>query len=401
MDDHQATPAATGPGPATIAAVDSGALFRPFGLEGLELSNRLVMAPMTRWFSPGGVPGDEVARYYARRAPHMGLLITEGAFISHPSSGSNQDIPHAYGSAALDGWGRVVEAVHEAGGRIAMQLWHVGLARRQDGPLHPGVPALSPSGVDGLGHTVGRAATRDDLRAITESYAQAAADAQRIGFDGVEVHGAHGFLLDSFVWTRTNRREDEYGGVLTNRVRFPVEVVSAIRDAVGPGFPILYRFSQWKNGAYDARIADDPDELARILRPLADAGVSAFHASTRRFWAPAFDGSPLTLAGWAAKVSGRPAIAVGSAGIDSPGSSGNGSAPSPTSGDGTAHVAEAARRVAAGEFDLLAVGRAVLSDPAWAVKVRAGDPGSILRYRKEDEDTLDGLPRRLGTALGL
>ncbi len=201
------------PSPQTLldgANVDP--LFTPFSLGPVEVANRFVMAPMTRAFSPGGVPGDDVAAYYARRAPHLGLLITEGTYIDHPAAGSSDRVPRFYGEDALAGWRRVVEGVHAAGGRIFPQLWHLGVARTEGAAPNPGAPVLSPSGFALDGSEKGAAASAEDIDAIIASFARAARDAQQIGFDGIELHGAHGYLLDQFFWPLTNRRSDRYGG---------------------------------------------------------------------------------------------------------------------------------------------------------------------------------------------
>ena len=176
-------------------------------------------------------------------------------------------------------------------------------------------PVISPSGLDPAGKAVAEPATVADLEGVVAAFARAAAEAQAAGFDGVELHGAHGYLLDQFHWPVTNRRTDRYGGDMAGRVRFSAEVVAAVRAATGPQFPIAFRFSQWKGSDYNARIAEDPAELEAFLAPLAAAGVSVFHASIRRYWAPAFDGSDRTLAGWTRQLTGLPVITVGSVGV--------------------------------------------------------------------------------------
>ena len=288
-------------------------LFRPFALSKLSLANRVVMAPMTRQMSPGGIPGPEVAAYYRRRAESgTGLIITEGTVVDDPVSTMNVDIPNFYGPA-LDGWLRVVDAVHEVGGKIMPQLWHVGMARNPAKAPHPELPSAGPSGLTmrgfpgltqpGLQHS--EPMTHEHIRRVVEAFGQAAADAQRLGFDGIEIHGAHGYLIDQFFWAVTNQRADEYGGDLVSRTRFAVEIIEAVRRATGPDFPIILRFSQWKQQDYAARLATTPEELARFLAPLSTAGVDIFHCSQRRFWEPEFEGSDLNLAGWTKKLTGK------------------------------------------------------------------------------------------------
>lgn len=351
-------------------------LFTPYQLGTLSLPNRFAMAPMTRRFSPGGVPGDDVAAYYARRAPHVGLLITEGTYVGQESAGSSDRVPRFHGEYALAGWAKVVTAVHAAGGRIIPQLWHLGAAREAGAPPYPHAPVLSPSGLSVAGDRVGEPASITQLDDVIEAFARAARDAQRLGFDGVELHGAHGYLLDQFLWTVTNRRTDRYGDDSGSpegrqgRIRLAAEVIAAVRAATSPDFPVILRWSQWKGGVYDARIADSPTELEQLLTPLADAGLTAFHVSTRRYWLPAFDGDSRTLAGWTKHLTGLPAIAVGSVGV-----------PKAFHGEeeprAEVSLAPLVRLLEAGELDLVALGRALLSDPEWTRKVRDGQTSQI------------------------
>ncbi|MBM4507883.1 12-oxophytodienoate reductase, partial [Rhodococcus hoagii] len=188
--------------------------------------------------------------------------------------------------------------------------------------------------------------------------------------DGIALHGGHGYLLDSFLWEGTNKRDDEWGGDLERRTRFPVAVVKAIRAEIGEDYPIFYRFSQHKQQNYTARIAETPDELKVILGALADAGVDVFDASIRRFDIPAFEGSDVSLAGWAKKVTGAITMAVGSVGI--------GKSLRDSRIDGSApvvdNIPELEKRIGGGEFDLIAIGRLHLADPALASRLRAGEP---------------------------
>lgn len=356
---------------------DTGILFTPFTLGPLTLPNRLAMAPMTRSHSPGGVPGDDVASYYARRAAHgVGLIITEGVAVDHPSAVMNGNIPHFYGDNALAGWSRVRAAVHDAGGRIMPQLWHVGTARKAGSLPNPDAPPVGPSGRTVSGEIVGEPMTEAEIATVIAGYARSAAHAHRLGFDGIEIHAAHGYLPDQFFWTGTNLRTDRWGGDLVGRTRFAAEVVRACRRATAATFPILLRFSQWKIPAYDARLATTPDELAQFLAPLVDAGVDLFHCSTRRFWQPEFDGSPLNLAGWTKRLSGRPTMTVGSVGLDNDFIAGL----FQREGAGNSGLDRLVEMLEGGEVDLVAIGRALLVDPAWATKVREGRLGDLQPY---------------------
>jgi 2,4-dienoyl-CoA reductase-like NADH-dependent reductase (Old Yellow Enzyme family) len=371
------------------SALATQALFSPLKIRNLLLPNRVVMSPMTRQFSPGGVPGQNVADYYRRRAEGgVGLIITEGTGIDHPAaigagSMGEHNIPVLHGQAALEGWRNVVNAVHAAGGRIFPQLWHMGVIRQANTGYFPEAPSSGPSGVWGPEGRITSVSpqylqslgalppplTDSEILAVIEGYARSAANAREVGFDGIAIHGAHGYLIDTFLWGETNLRRDRWGGDLQRRTTFAVEVVKAMRRAVGADMPIMLRFSQWKLQDYHGRIANTPAELETILGPLADAGVDLFDASTRRYQEPAFADSPLTLAGWTKKLSDKPTMAVGGIGLvkDLPGTFENGS-------DVANNVPDVARRIEAGEFDLAAVGRSLLGDAHWLQKVRNGEP---------------------------
>ena len=353
----------------TVASAASRAaeiLSRPVALNGLTVPNRIAMAPMTRMFSPGGVPGEDVRSYYARRAAAgVGLIVTEGTYVGHDSAGQSTRVPRFHGEEQLAGWAKVAEDVHAAGGTIVPQLWHIGMVRKQGQPPFAEAPAVGPSGlrIDGTEGT-GKAMTQQDLDDVIGAFADAAADAERIGFDGVELHGAHGYLVDQFLWEGTNRRTDGYGGDPVSRTRFAAEIAAAVRERVSADFPVIFRFSQWKQEAYDARLAETPEQLEAILAPLAAAGVDAFHASTRRYWLPEFEGSDLNLAGWTKKLTGKTTITVGSVGLDGDFIGAFLGEGSPVQG-----LDNLLDRMERDEFDLVAVGRALLQDPQWAEKV--------------------------------
>ncbi|MBW6434242.1 12-oxophytodienoate reductase [Actinoplanes hulinensis] len=339
-------------GPLGLAAANV-----PFTLAGLDLPTRFVMAPMTRFRSPGGVPTAEVADYYRRRAENgVGLIVTEGTLVGHPSASHETTVPRMTAGAAEAGWRGVTTAVHAVGGRIAAQLWHLGSERR---PVD-GVEAWTPSGVGG--HAMSTA----DIDTIVAAFAESARVAARAGFDAVEIHGAHGYLLDEFLWPATNHRTDAFGGSPARRAAFPAEVIRAVRAEL----PVIFRFSQFKERDYQARIAQSPAELADILTVLADAGADAFHASQRRFWEPAFPGSPLNLAGWAKKLTGRPSITVGSIGLTSD----------------FPQLSRLAEGLTTGEYDLVAAGRILLGNPAWARLVTENRLTEIRDYDKSHED---------------
>jgi 2,4-dienoyl-CoA reductase-like NADH-dependent reductase (Old Yellow Enzyme family) len=354
-------------------------LFEPLHFPGCSLPNRFVMAPMTRRRSPNGIPGQNVVDYYARRAKSgVGLIITEGTYIDHPSAGSTAGVPHFFGKDAAAGWARVAEAVHRYGGRIFPQLWHLGGEHQPPDPDSASGHVLSPSGLALTGTPHGRAMTVGDIDAVIASYVRGARLAKQLGFDGVEIHAAHGYLIDQFLWAFTNHRTDAYGGDAGTRTRFAVEVVAAIRAEVGGDYPISFRFSQWKVADYDARIATRASELAELLGPISDAGVSIFHASARRFQAHAFNDSALTLAGWTRKITGKPVITVGSVGLEgefTPGANAPRAA--------TTDLSQLVEKFNAGEFDLVAIGRALLANHDWVELVKNGKQPQLRAYSRD------------------
>ncbi|MET9679651.1 NADH:flavin oxidoreductase [Streptomyces coeruleorubidus] len=363
---------------ASAASRAAEILSRPVSLGGLTVPNRIAMAPMTRMFSPGGVPGEDVVSYYSRRAAAgVGLIVTEGTYVGHESAGQSDSVPRFHGEEQLAGWAKVAEAVHAAGGTIVPQLWHIGMVRNQGEPPVADAPAVGPSGLRiGADEPTGKAMTQADIDAVIGAFAEAAAAAERIGFDGVEIHGAHGYLLDQFLWEGTNRRTDAYGGDPVARTRFSAEIVAAVRETVSADFPVIFRYSQWKQDAYDARLAETPEELEAILTPLAAAGADAFHASTRRYWVPEFDDSDLNLAGWTKKITGKPAITVGSVGLSGVDFLKSFQGEGAEVGD----LDNLLDRFERDEFDMVAVGRALLQDPQWAQKVLSGRFDELAPY---------------------
>ncbi|HFE44248.1 MAG TPA: NADH:flavin oxidoreductase, partial [Nannocystis exedens] len=360
---------------ATKQPVDT--LFRPVQLGGLALANRVVMAPMTRGQSPGHVPNDKNVEYYRRRAAGgTGLIITEGTSVGHAAASGYPDVPAIFGEEALAGWKRVVDAVHAAGGKIMPQLWHVGSIRQPGMPPDPSVGGIGPSSVvhpfygEDREKVAPAAMTEADIADVIAAFARAAGDAKAVGFDGVELHGAHGYLIDQFFWGVTNQREDGYGGDVIARTRFAAELIAAVRAAVGPSYPIVFRFSQWKMGDYAYKMAESPKVLEEWLASLVDAGVDIFHCSTRRFNDPEFPDSNLNLAGWTKKLTGKATISVGSVGLkgDFLRSFGGGSTEK-------AGIDALITRMEHDEFELIAIGRALLSDPEWANKMKSGKEG--------------------------
>jgi N-ethylmaleimide reductase len=216
-------------------------LFQPYNLGPISLTNHIVMAPLTRNRAGAGlVPSELAATYYAQRAT-AGLLITEATQISAQAQGY-QDTPGIYTPAQIDGWRKVTDAVHAKGGHIFVQLWHVGRISHVD--LQPGGAApVAPSAIRAETKTFvnngfadvsePRALELDEIKDIIEDFRKASANAIAAGFDGVEIHGANGYLLEQFLKDGANQRTDEYGGSIENRARLLLEVVAAVKDEIG------------------------------------------------------------------------------------------------------------------------------------------------------------------------
>lgn len=167
---------------------------------------------------------------------------------------------------------KVVDAVHAEGGKFAPQLWHVGAVRKAGTPPEGDVPGFGPSGMNVPGKVNRHVMTQSDIDDVIRAFAEAARDAQAIGCDAIELHSAHGYLLDQFLWEGTNQRTDAYGGSMQNRARFVVEVIEACRAEVGASFPIIMRWSQWKQQDYTAKLASTPAELEVFWRHLSMPG---------------------------------------------------------------------------------------------------------------------------------
>ena len=367
-------------------------LFQPFSSGSLQMANRIVLARMTRMFSPENIPGENVAAYYRRRAENgVGLIVTEGSWINCPGAGDIPDVPNFHGEQALAGWKHVVDEVHAAGGKIAPQLWHTGLCAWAGGET---VDALansdishkrSPSGYAAPGKQLKEGLTEAEVQRLIDAYGEGAADAKRLGCDAIEIHAAHGYLIDQFFWGETNKRTDRWGGkTLAERATFGADLVRACRASVGPDFPIIFRFSQWKLQDYNARLTSNPAELEAMLGVLVDAGVDIFHASQRRFWETEFEDSPLNLAGWTKKLSGKPSITVGSVGLELDFLETFGA----RRDEGAIRFDQLMKMFDRGDFDMVAIGRVLLADPHWLEKVRNGRLKELKPYSAEAMKTL-------------
>ena len=320
-------------------------LLDPLNVGSLELRNRIVMPPMATEFSTQrGEVTDRLVEHYVERARDLGLLIAEHAYVSTEGR-LRLHQPGVYSDDLIPGLERLVEAVHAHGTPIALQINHAGGATTGEAcgvqPLAPS-PLMHPT----RGRELPRALSKEEVEEIIEAFKEAARRAAEAGFDAVEVHGAHGFLLNQFMSPLTNRRSDEFGGPLENRIRLPIMIVERIRKKLGGDFPLLYRL-----GAEDMLPGGlTLEEGVEAAKMIAGKGVDIIDVSGGLIGSrPSGSERPGFFVPQAAAVreaTGIPVIGVG--------------------GIKTAEEADAIIR--SGRVDLVAVGRAILKDPRWASK---------------------------------
>ena len=352
-------------------------LFEPYKLKNLNLRNRVVMAPMTRNQSPGGIPTSEVVAYYSRRAKaEVGLIITEGIEVSHEASSAYPNVPRLDTKEAREGWKRVVNGIKENGGSVIAQLWHCGGFRKLGMQPNPEVPGHTASGLVKPGKKVAHEMTLEDIKQTINAYASDAKYCEEIGFDGVEIHGAHGYLIDNFFWEGTNIRNDSYGGSIEKRSQFVSEIIQAVRSNISQEFIVGLRFSQWKQHDFEAKLAHSTDDLKKVLLSPVESGLDYLHSSMRRFRGSEFEGSEENLAYWTKKISNIPTIGVGSVGLDS-------DFIDMTAPSKPASIDKAIDDISKEKYDLLAVGRALLSDHEWVLKMKEGRLKDVIPYSKE------------------
>lgn len=330
-------------------------LFQPYALnDTLTLQNRILMAPLTRCMADDNlVPTDTMAAYYARRAD-SGLIISEATII-RPDGQGYPNTPGLYSPAQIEGWRKVTDAVHAKGGKIFAQLWHTGRV------AHPhffgGEFVLAPSAVkvEGtvprmreLSYTVPKPASHEEIEQLVADYSQAAANAIDAGFDGVEIHGANGYLIDQFLHYSSNQREDEFGGTPENMARFPLAVVDAIAERIGEDRTAL-RISP---GAYFNMETDVRDRqvfdyfLAQLeQRNLAFLHIGIFDDST------VFEELGNTASAYTRANYSKTLVGVGS------------------------YTAESgSEAIAKDRFDLLAIGRPFIANPDYVQRIKTGQP---------------------------
>ncbi len=333
-------------------------LFTPLRIDSLELANRAVVAPMTRTSAQAdGCPTPQMVEYYRRYARGgFGLVISEGTYTDTAHSQGYFQQPGLATEAQVVAWRPVVDAVHEAGACMVAQLMHAGAQGQHEGSSNVAPSAVRPHGqMNPIYHISGdyrlpSALTDTGLIEVIDGFVAAAANAMAAGFDGVELHGANGYLLDEFITDYHNLRDDEYGGGIGDRLRFVRRVIESVRTAVGNDFTVGIRLSQIKINDMEHRWAG-PEEAAVIFRAVAEAGVSYIHVNGVGAVEPAFADDGPSLAELAHEHGGGIAVI----------------------GNGGLHDADAAERVlASGGVDLVAIGRGALVNADWPQRVAAG-----------------------------
>jgi N-ethylmaleimide reductase len=262
-------------------------LFTPIQVGDLNLTNRIVMAPLTRNRAPDATPTPLMVEYYTQRAS-AGLLISEATAISQQGQGYS-DVPGLYGTEQLDGWKKITDSVHQAGGKIIVQLWHVGRISHTDLQPENGAP-VAPSAITAKAKTVlikdgvptfvdtsePRALNAEELPGLVHTFQAAARNAvETAGFDGVEIHAANGYLLDQFLKNGSNLRTDDYGGSIENRARLTLEIVRAVTDAIGGGRTGI-RLSP-VTPAGDVHDTDPQPLFEYVVRQLASLNLAYVH----------------------------------------------------------------------------------------------------------------------------
>ena len=370
-----------------MIADDLDVLFTPLTIRNLTLRNRFVMPGMQRGFMNDGAPTQKMVDYMRRcAAGGAGLIISESTSPDHPSA-YWQPMMGRMEVGTLSAWRKVIEAVRSEGAGFLLQIWHPGSMRKvAEGHPLADYPAFSPSGLIQGGRPNGRAMTHEDLAQLKLAYVRAAEHAQSLGADGVEVHSAHGYLLDQFLWAETNQRQDEYGGSsLAERARYSAEIVASIRRATGERFVISYRFSQFKEVDYGATVAASPADLRGMLALLRSAGVDMFNVSSRRFYKaewPDSEHPDFTIAEWAKALTDAPVMTCGSVGLNVEMFANLFDDQEPSEQSVERDVRLLADRVRGGRLDLVGVGRTHIANNDFVNKVRARRFSDLALFNK-------------------
>ncbi|SFL39665.1 2,4-dienoyl-CoA reductase [Halogranum rubrum] len=341
---------------------ESDVLFESFDFDDVSLDNRVGLAPMTRTSATDdGRATEQMARYYAKFARGgFSFLVSEGVYTDHEYSQGYLNQPGLVTEDHVESWQQVTDAVHEAGAPIFAQLMHAG-AISQGNPHAD--ETVGPSAVQPVGEKSGlyggegefetpRELLTKELVGIRQSFVAAARNAEEAGFDGVELHAANGYLLNEFLAADANQRDDEYGGDVENRVRFPAEVLEAVDAELPDGFVVGVRVSQEKVNDDEYRWPGEEDDAEVIFSALSEAGADYIHVTGTDATTPAFGDTGPTLADLAVEHSGDGTAVVDNGGLGDP---------------------DAARQAIEAGSDLVTLGTSALSNPDWPKQVAAGE----------------------------
>ncbi|GHU38268.1 12-oxophytodienoate reductase [Bacilli bacterium] len=350
-------------------------LLSEFYSKKLSLKNKFVLSAVPTGIVGSDIPTDNNIQFYGDRAKSVGLIIAGAINIAHETAPNFNGMPELETPEQILSWQNITDEVHKQESKIIAQLWHSGGYRKLC--MKDNVNVTTPSGVI-AGIAVGEPVSEQGIKEIISCFSQAAINAKKAGFDGIEIHGGHSGLVHNFLSQDTNCRTDSYG---QNRTTFAQEIVSACRQAVGEKFPILFRLSQFQMYDFKAKLGETPEELIDVIRPLAKAGVDIFDCSALDFRDDAFRNVEGTLATWVKKIANKPVITTGSIGstipfsedmttivqalIRSPDFLNQFSAK-------TAEVRyqeELLGKLEEKEVDLIGVGRPILLDSQWVEKV--------------------------------
>ncbi|WP_078548361.1 oxidoreductase [Litchfieldia alkalitelluris] len=333
-------------------------LFSPTNIKDIQLSNRIGLAPMTRTSAtPEGVATEEMAQYYTNFANGgFSLILTEGTYTDNQYSQGYFNQPGIINDEQINAWKKVTKSVKQQGAKIFVQLMHAGALSQGNRFTSEtaGPSAVKPKG-EQLGFYGGsgefalpKEMTEADITDVIKGFVVAAKNAKEAGFDGIEVHGANGYVLDQFLTDYTNQRLDQYGGSLENRLRLPIEVVKAVREAVGADYPVGIRLSQAKVNDSDHKWKGGDSDAELIFTKLVEAGVDYIHIAEPNAAAPAFGETGPSLTELVKKYTNTVVIANGSLG-------------NPTAAEALLNE---------GKADIVTVGKAALANQDWANKVK-------------------------------
>ncbi|MEC1600919.1 NADH:flavin oxidoreductase [Bacillus halotolerans] len=345
-------------------------LFENVSIGNITLENRVGVAPMTRISATSeGLVTDQMVSYYTSFARGgFGLVITEGTYIDDQYSQTYLDQPGIAFDEQANSWKKVVNSVHNEGAKIFMQIQHSGALSQGNHFIRE---TIAPSPVQPKGEQLDfylgkgpfktpREATKEDIKDVITAFVQAAKRAKSVGFDGVEIHGANGYLLDEFLTDYTNQRNDEYGGSTENRVRLLVEVSKAVREAVGQNFTIGIRISQGKVNDYTHKWYGKEKDAEIIFGQLGQIGLDYIHVTEHRAWEPAFDSGKATLASLAKKYGNITIIANGH--LEDP--------------------IKAKNMIEKGDADIITIGKGALANHDWVNKVKNGE--TLTEFNQEE-----------------